>query len=191
MTLRTVVAFLVGSSAVAAQTSAKYPSCVSPERVQAEQKDANQKPQNNDGTVLVYVCPITGGGDIKPARMGLMTVIERDPAGQAYMDGVLNIHKIADDYRSKAPREEGDLISMEELRAIEKVSRVIRARDDVRLVELDEEGKARIVLHPGAYVVDVRGSGGVNEAFWLGTAAVESGKDTPLKMSRPLVAYAR
>jgi len=194
MTLRTAIAFLVLSSAVAAQTNKEYPSCALPDPAQAEQRaDTNPKPQNIDGTLLVYTFLITGGGDLKPARTSEMLVIEKNTAGQEYMDQVLKMCGIVDYYRQQARGfpEQQDLVSIQGLADLERVSKVVRARDDAHLVELDEDGKARISLHPGVYVLSVRGSAGINEAFWLGTAKVESGKDTRLKLSKPLVSFAR
>lgn len=175
--------------------------------VLSAQQKAGAKTAAKPGVVSGRVFLITGGGDIKPARMATVYLLywyrnsqgkELDldsSAGSTYLS-----HRVeASEKVSNAPEQERVNWSKSE-RCSKWLSAYNKAVKDtlkwtmdekkewqVLLADADEEGKFRITVpRAGGYVLLVRGQAGFNQAAWEEVnVSVKPGVETALKLASP------
>lgn len=156
------------------------------------------------GTVSGRIFLITGGRDIKPARLAKLYLFYggailgmEDSAGMAFDKEYL---KAMDAYvielkenlklgtlTSEAIDCEKELLLystavVETLTWAETENKTIQAI----FADADEEGNFKIAALPGRYTLLASGRAGFNDAFWMnGWVTVKSGEETTVKMARP------
>lgn len=161
------------------------------------------------GTLTGRVFAITGGGDLKPARIAevylfLEVGVTKNgkavdigkTAGLAYEDEYLKAMGIfVKDYRENVGTWSDESVCKKKLFNYETA--VLKAREwalangklsQVIRTTTDEEGKFVVSLPTGNYVLLVRGRAGFNEAVWVSGAAgviVQPGSKTEIKLSSP------
>ena len=171
-----------------------------------------KSPSAKAGVVSGSVFAITGGGDLKPARMADVYLLykyrsvkvananpeDMDSAGMAWMD---NLSKTLEEH-TKALAAEGMGWSdkMDCLKSLQVYHDALSQTRDwasakhkgwqILTTEADENGVFKIAVpHPGIYTILASGHAGFNDAFWydmmeLGVV-VNPGATTTVKLSSP------
>ena len=166
----------------------------------AQQKAGSSRLQTKSkpGIVSGRVFAITQGGDLKPARMALVSAMPSMESFHWLLSVEKEIKELMDAHiRNGAPwgnsltcKEELDAYDHAILRSFESSSSdVVNKKSAEHLfvgTKADEDGNFELSLPRGSYALIARGRAGFDDAVWVEKwVTVESDKTTRIKLSSP------
>jgi cytochrome c6 len=148
------------------------------------------------GVVSGKIFFITRGGDLKPARLAMVFLLDahagenaRDSASLFYYNTKLANMKAS--FRQLADPDDNIscqtslLVFGNSLKSTLEWNERER-KDLIKIGETDEEGAFRFPgVPPGEYLILAQGHAGANRAYWEGEATAETGKEVSIKLSSP------
>jgi len=183
----------------------------------AQQKSIRSKPApppTPSGIVSGRVFLITGGGDLKPARLAKVILLfsartpddtpaEPNTAGRTFAEAVLrNMQsqmkaESAERSRTRAVEDEErfekrmcrtglQVYSQAEVATIDWLETETDKGHQLVSADADEEGNFKMTAPPGSYILLAQGRAGFNDAAWWANVAVRSGEVTTVKMATPV-----
>jgi hypothetical protein len=191
------VALMLITVAAFAQEKAKSPAVVSKPKALAP------------GVVSGRIFLITEGGDIKPARLALVSLFYwgtssirpvEDSAYQKLLDERLKAMKVNHEELTTPGRDcRAQLkVYLDAASGVSDWSKTGGKSKQYISSEADEEGKFKIAAPPGVYHIQAYGHAGFNDAVWLNKSGlldddfeVRPGSETVLKLGTPEVACLR
>jgi hypothetical protein len=152
--------------------------------------------QEATGVISGKVFLITRGGDLKPARLAMVSLLDahagknaKDSASLFYFNTKLANMKAS--FRQLADPDDNIscqtslLVFGNSLKSTLEWNERER-KDLIKIGETDEEGAFRFLgVPPGEYLILAQGHAGANRAYWEEEATAETGKEVSIKLSSP------
>ena len=165
----------------------------------AQQQTETAKPRmlaSKPGVVSGRVFAITGGGDMKPARLARVYLFYAGRNDEEAKTSVgmtwLNENVAAVEAQVKLVEAERETCAADMLTYDKAILATLKWGEDqkkanqILTADADEEGNFKITsVTPGFYVLLARGRSGFSEGIWSQTIKVESGREAIVKLASP------
>jgi hypothetical protein len=160
-------------------------------------KSPEQEAQSKAGVITGKIFLITRSGDLKPARLAMVFLLDEHAGGNGGKDSAAvlylhtkienmktSFHQLADpDENISCPT--SLLVFDKSLKSTLEWNEK-EHKDQIEITETDEDGAFRFSgVRPGEYLILAKGHAGANQAYWEQDAIAAPGKEVAIKLASP------
>jgi TPR repeat protein len=156
-----------------------------------------EESQSEAGAITGKIFLITRGGDLKPARLAMVALLDahaggyggRDSAAVFYwnarIENMKALHRQLVDPDDNISCQASLLVFYNSLKSALEWNEKEK-RKQIKIGDADEDGAFRFSgILPGNYLILAQGNAGANKAYWEEEVIAESGKEVAIKLPSP------